>query len=402
MPGNVKSRLAGAIGSEAAATLYAAFLRDVLVAASAIPETAVTVFHPRNDPFGTIERLCLPGVRLLPDQGQGYDAILPAALRRMLQDSPVAALLGADSPGVPEAIIMQAFEAVETAADGIAIGPSSDGGFYMLATNGDYPDLFAGIDWGSNRVCAQVTGRASSCGLQVTILPEWYDIDGIEDLERLALDLSTNVALGAAASRAALRDFKLSGRDLRTQSPWHVEARTVVYATPWRTLVEDRLATHRGDLIDYAYLETGQAVWIVPVTTEGRVVLVRQYRHPIGEIILEVPAGGGDGDPEEIARRELREETGCVAERLTRVASFFPASAHTTHQGHVYVALGISCGDAELETTELLASLTVPLDLAVDMARRGEIADSQSALAILAAEPNIRAWLDGNENIFRE
>jgi ADP-ribose pyrophosphatase len=233
--------------------------------------------------------------------------------------------------------------------------------------------------------------RAESMGLRVTTLPEWYDVDTEEDLKRLASELAAHVALGGAATRAAMRALREQGHAIPAAiTPWRVQERRVIHRTPWRTLIEDRLITHGGETIDYTFLQTEQAVWVVPVTHDGRVVLIRQYRHPAGEFIIEVPAGGGSGNPEEIARRELVEETGARATTLAYVASFFPASAHLTHRGHVYVAFDSVFGEAEPESTELLAVFTVPFELALDMARRGEIGDSQSALAILAAEPVIR------------
>jgi ADP-ribose pyrophosphatase len=132
----------------------------------------------------------------------------------------------------------------------------------------------------------------------------------------------------------------------------------------------------------------------VPVTPDGRIILIRQYRHPVREWCVEVPAGSDDGDPLETAIRELREEIGGIAGRIVPVASYFPASAHLTHRGHVFVAFDVETGDVEHESTELMSAFAVPLDLAVDMARRGEIDDTQSALAILASEPLIRRYLD--------
>ena len=397
LPGNVKSRLAIGLGEEAAATLYSAFLRDVLVSSAALPDTAVTVFHPANDDAQAIRRLCPPGVDVRPERGDGYSDVLPAALRHMLAAAPVAALVGADSPGLPDEIVRSAFEAIETGESDIAICPASDGGYCLLAVNGDYPQLFTGVDWGTDRVFDQMIAKASEMGLRYAVLPEWYDVDDAAGLERLAGDLARNVELQAAATRAALRKLREEGHAVPAgRNPWLVTERRNIYRTPWRSLVGDLLTTHAGEVIEYAYLETDPAVWVVPVTPDGRILLVRQYRHPIGEIILEVPAGSGE-DPVEAARQELKEEAGGVARNLVHIASFFPASAHVTHQGHVVVALGVEQGEPDVESTELLSVFSVPFELAVDMARRGEIADSQGALAILAAEPVIRAALQSPE-----
>ncbi|MEZ4570461.1 MAG: DUF2064 domain-containing protein [Thermomicrobiales bacterium] len=354
-----------------------------------------TVFHPVDDDGSAIARLCPPGSSIQPEQGTGYSEILPAALRSMLQTAPIACLVGADSPGLPSRIVKQAFEAVEAGNANIAIGPSSDGGYYLLAVDGDYPGLFLGIDWGTDRVFDQVSARATDLGLDIVTLPEWYDVDDFAGLSRLVDDLARDASLGAPSTRSALRRLRRTGHDLpAAPTPWHVHYHRTIHATPWRTFVSDEVETHRGEVIDYTYVQTESAVWVVPVTTEGRIVLIRQYRHPIREFIVEVPAGSGDEPPDEIARRELAEETGGVARDLIHVADYYPASAHLTHEGHVFVALDVEFGRPDLESTELLSVFTVPFPVALDMARRGEIGDSQSALAILAAEPTIRATLN--------
>ncbi len=392
--GNVKTRLAGQLGAATAADLYMAFLRDALVTAAAVPNATVAIFHPPNDDTAVLERVRPPGVQLRAETGTGYTEILPNALRSLLDGAEVAALAGADSPSLPGSLIVDAFDAVESGAADVAICPATDGGYCLLATNSDYPSLFESVDWSTARVFDQMRSNAQAAGLRLHALPPWYDIDDVAELEQLASDLAADVTLGGAATRRLLRRLRDGGTDLPGgTAPWTVHTRTQVFESPWRSLVSDRLTTHQGAEIDYAYLETECAVWVVPVTDDGRIVLVRQYRHPIGEIILEVPAGGGDDDPLDVAARELREETGGVAKELTEIASYYPASAHTTHIGHVVLALGVEFGARELEATELLEPLTVPCELAFDMARRGEIGDSQSALAILAAEPAIRAAL---------
>jgi ADP-ribose pyrophosphatase len=296
---------------------------------------------------------------------------------------------------LPVETVTAAFEALEGGDADVALCPTADGGFCVLAVNGDFPGLLADIAWSTAQVFPRALANAEQGGLRVRVLSPWYDVDGPEDLARLAGDLAGNVSLGAAATRAALRALRDAGLPIPTgQLPWHVLERRTLHSTPWRSLISDRVSVHTGAVIDYSYLETERAVWVVPVTDAGRVILVRQYRHPIGEIILEVPAGSGSADPLQIAADELREETGGRARELHHIATYYPASAHTTHSGHVVLALGVTLGAPEREATELLDTVSVPIELAFDMARRGEIADAQSALAILAAEPAIRAACD--------
>jgi len=390
--GNAEPSLAEALGADAT-QLRRAFLRDTLVAAAMLPNALVTLFHPPGA-AARYASLAPPGVERAVAEGAIQSEILQAALERLLATSPVAVLLEADAPLLSPLVVQQACEAVESGSADVAVGPTSAGGCYLLVANAGCAALFEDVDSGTGRIAEQLHARARSAGLRVMQLPERHAIDDMPSLKRLAQDLASDEELWAEATRSALRDLRDAGLPVPEGAPpWTVQKQEVIYSTPWRTLVNDRLATHAGEQIEYAYLQTAQAVWVVPVTPDGRILLVRQYRHPIGRFIVEVPAGGGDGDPEEIARRELAEETGGRAGELIRVASYYPSSAHVSHRGDVYVALDVEPGSAALESTELLWSFSVPFELALDMARRGEIGDSQSALAILAAEPVIRAAL---------
>src|SRR5262245_41813107 len=91
-------------------------------------------------------------------------------------------------------------------------------------------------------------------------------------------------------------------------------------------------------------VEHNAAVAIVPVAPDGRIVMVRQYRLPAGRVMLEVPAGtlDGDEDPETAAQRELQEETGLRAARLTRLGGFWVAPGYCTEYIHIYLAENLS------------------------------------------------------------
>jgi ADP-ribose pyrophosphatase len=160
-------------------------------------------------------------------------------------------------------------------------------------------------------------------------------------------------------------------------------------------LVDDRIELSSGDTMDYAYLKRADAVIIVPVTTGGEVVLVKQYRYPVDKWCLEVPAGGthdtGSKSLEEVARKELREEIGATCEKLTYFTCFYTAPAFSDEKCHVFLAEGVKIEQKpEREGTEAIETEVLPIANAVSLARRGEMKSAPCALALLLCEPLIR------------
>jgi ADP-ribose pyrophosphatase len=135
------------------------------------------------------------------------------------------------------------------------------------------------------------------------------------------------------------------------------------------------------------------AVCVVPVTDEGEVILVRQYRYAVGQMMLEIPAGKldtPDEDPTSAALRELREETGATCRSLTYMGVYFPSPAILTEKIHVYLAEGLEFGENDLDDDEFLEVLRIPMDKLVDMIVNGEVPDGKTQMAVLRAEKMIK------------
>lgn len=125
--------------------------------------------------------------------------------------------------------------------------------------------------------------------------------------------------------------------------PWKVLASEVVWQRPWFALQIDRVQTGRGTVLEeFPLVHARDWACIVPVTRDGQIVLVRQYRHGVGRITLEFPAGGVDpGEaPEAAARRELLEETGYAADDWQHLLSVPPEPTRRKHLAHLYLAVG--------------------------------------------------------------
>ncbi len=130
------------------------------------------------------------------------------------------------------------------------------------------------------------------------------------------------------------------------------------------------------------------AVCVVPLTDDGDVILERQYRYAVGQILTEIPAGKLD-DPEEdwaeAALRELREETGVSAASLRCLGDFYGTPAYSDERITLYLATGLTEGEQRLDRDEFLTLVRIPLAEAVRLALDGEIEDMKTQAGILRA-----------------
>jgi ADP-ribose pyrophosphatase len=171
--------------------------------------------------------------------------------------------------------------------------------------------------------------------------------------------------------------------------PYQTLNRRVVVQNPWYQLRQDDVILPNGQQAVYNVLTKADAVWIVPVLKNGDVVLINQYRYPIDEWCLEIPAGGipSDKSPEETAHQELEEEVGGQAEELIFLGQYWTMNGLGNERAHLYLATGVTLGELHHEATEVIELKIVSAQDALQRARSGEIADAPSALAILLCEP---------------
>ena len=136
-------------------------------------------------------------------------------------------------------------------------------------------------------------------------------------------------------------------------------------------------------------VEHSHAVCIVPVDEQGNVVLVRQYRKPVEEALLEVPAGSvEEGEvSEDAVLRELQEEIGYTAGNLLHLSSFWVAPGWATEFMHAYLATELTPSRLEADEDENIEVVRLPFDQAVAMFKTGEIKDGKTIAAMLLAQP---------------
>jgi ADP-ribose pyrophosphatase len=170
---------------------------------------------------------------------------------------------------------------------------------------------------------------------------------------------------------------------------WETLNSRLIWESQWYDLRQDRLRTQDGHEFTYTLVDHPGAVWVVPLTSQGQVVLIRQYRYTVADWCYEVPAGGLSDSltPEEVARRELLEEVGGMASELRYVGRFYTSNGISNEVAYVYLAMGVELGETHHEATELMEVRLVAVQEALRMAREGEISDGPSALALLWCEP---------------
>ncbi|MEK7234288.1 MAG: NUDIX hydrolase [Elusimicrobiota bacterium] len=148
----------------------------------------------------------------------------------------------------------------------------------------------------------------------------------------------------------------------------------------------DTVRLPNGRIVTREYMSHPGAVGVVPFFDKNTVVMVRQYRHPVGEITLELPAGKIDPRESILAcvKRELAEETGFTARKITPLIRYWPTPAFADEILHLFVATGLKAGCVNTDEDEFLEVVYMPFKKAVEMVRRGDIRDSKTVIGLLS------------------
>ncbi len=148
-----------------------------------------------------------------------------------------------------------------------------------------------------------------------------------------------------------------------------------------------------GEVRAYDLVNHPSAVTIVPQDYAGNILFVRQFRVGAQEELLELPAGLlKDGeDPDPAAARELREETGMAAEKLTRIGGFYSSPGYSSEYLYIYLAADLYPAPLEQDDDEFIQVEAIPAAKALEMARSGEIRDAKTLATLLLAESRIMA-----------
>lgn len=134
------------------------------------------------------------------------------------------------------------------------------------------------------------------------------------------------------------------------------------------------------------YIKHIGAVAVLPLTGDGKVICVRQYRYAVGQVTLEIPAGkldAPDEDSREAVLRELREETGARCKSLTYLGTYLASPAILDEKINLYLARELDFGECDPDDDEFIDVVQIPIDEMVDRVMTGEILDGKTQLAVL-------------------
>lgn len=148
--------------------------------------------------------------------------------------------------------------------------------------------------------------------------------------------------------------------------------------------VDDALLPN-GKTAKREVVEHNGGVCVVALTDQDEVFLVKQFRYPYMEEIFEVPAGKRDGDenPLDCGIRELREETGMIAEKLIPLGQLYPSPGYCGEIIWLYAAVGLTKGECDPDEDEFLEAVKIPIATVIEMILRGEIKDAKTQTAVL-------------------
>ena len=162
--------------------------------------------------------------------------------------------------------------------------------------------------------------------------------------------------------------------------------REQIYKGKVLNVVRDTVILPNGNEASREFCLHIGAVAVIPLLSDGSVIMERQYRHAHERVFFEIPAGklnSADEDRLEAAKRELREETGALAEKWTSLGELIPTPAIASERIWLYLAEDISFTDTEFDEDEFIESERVPLSELKAMVMRGEIKDAKTQIAVL-------------------
>lgn len=185
-PGAVKTRLIPGLSAEAVTDFYCCLLDDTLALARSLSGVEVAIMCPESD-IDELEELAGNRANVVAQKGEGLAAGLTSVFARFTKDRRPTIAFNSDSPHLPPSVLEDAFE--KLVAHDVVVGPTHDGGYYLVGAKASHPTLFANDGMGTSSALDRLLARARNLRLSVGLVNPFYDIDVPEDLTRLAEEL---------------------------------------------------------------------------------------------------------------------------------------------------------------------------------------------------------------------
>src|SRR3981081_404013 len=212
-PGAVKTRLTPGLSPEAVTAFYCCLLDDTLALAQSLGDVEVAIMCPESD-VNELARLAGKEVIVVAQKGKGLAAGLTSVFAHFAEDHQRRTIaFNSDSPHLPRSVLEDGFETLAT--HDVVVGPTYDGGYYLVGAKAFHPTIFAGDGMGTSSALERLLSRARALELSVGFAAPFYDVDIADDLSRLAGELRLDPA---RAPRTAqwLKEWELVATQSRT------------------------------------------------------------------------------------------------------------------------------------------------------------------------------------------
>ena len=185
-PGRVKTRLNPSLPQPAVIAFYCCLLDDTLQLVRSLGDVEIAIMCPGSD-VDEMANLVGDGVRVVAQTGEGLAAALTSVFREFAAAGRRVIAFNSDSPHLPVSVLQSAFETLVTSD--VVVGPTHDGGYYLVGAKTTHPALFEGDGMGTGNALDILLQRAGAMQLSVGFTDPFYDIDVVDDLVRLAAEL---------------------------------------------------------------------------------------------------------------------------------------------------------------------------------------------------------------------
>lgn len=210
--GEVKTRLASRLSPDVVTDFYRCLLEDTLALARSLNGVEVAIVCPRSD-VDELAQLAGKEVSVVAQEGEGLAAGLVSVFAHFAEGKRLTIAFNSDSPHLPPSVLENAFETL--GSHDVVVGPTHDGGYYLVGAKASHPSLFANDGMGTSSALERLLSRARTLELSVGFAEPFYDIDVEGDLTRLAAELLLAPAR-APRTAAWLKEWDVAGGGSQT------------------------------------------------------------------------------------------------------------------------------------------------------------------------------------------